>query len=762
MMKNRFRRFFTGILAAVSVLFAVPVFVMADTPSATITIFHTNDMHGHLLDTYNSAKQLKTIGSDYIAAIKKSVPGAILVDAGDASQGVPFANISKGADVIALTNAAGYDIGILGNHEFDYGLTAMFANVRSSVYPTLSANTMYNGAPILKNMNGNGLTGNNGCDLIKTINGIKVGFFGITTPETAYKTNPSYLKDATSSVTFLDPVTISQQEIDKLKKEGAQVIIGIMHIGDDPMSSPNSVDIAKKVTGLNVLIDGHSHTIENSIVNSTLIAQTGCYSGALGRIDITVAPDGTVTAKESLITPAEAQKSYTPDPVVATLAAKLNEKQAALFGEVVGHTSTVLWGGVVDGISVTRLGECNLGDLVADAMADSARKHIEGTANAGLSVVALENGGGVRDSISAGDITQGQVSTVLPFGNIISMKEVTPAVLYEILENGVSKIAGQDTTTGEITGANGRFPQISGMRFTYDPNGTPYSETSKGTRVKQIVLVNPDGSDGKTLSRSDTDTRIVLATNDYENSGGDGYTMLAAIKNIGEGNALDSITADYISNLTAQGNGSFAYPNSLGRIRVDTEYIYKNYNTSITLTDKNGIVSNSRILYTVDNMSAAWGSTDENGTFPVPDLIPGTHTIYVYKDGEYTAVYVNNTIAKTTAKSDMTLQTNDQKAAAAMMQTILTLPETVTAKDSEAVKAALKSFNNLTAAQKELVANAAVLQKDTKILSLSKAAGIRYSISFRNISIRSTHRFSAHTGYPLTEAAYKNRFCVNS
>lgn len=210
-MKKYLIRLVTGLMSFTFIMTVIFSFsVMADTTSTTITIFHTNDMHGHLLDTYNSEGILTTLGMDYVAAIRNSVPDSLLVDAGDASQGVPFANISKGEDVIELTNAAGYDVGVLGNHEFDYGLDVMFANVKNSSYPTLSANTIYNGAPILDGVNGVGVTDNNGCDLIKTVKGIKIGFFGICTPETAYKTNPSYLNSATSSVTFEDPITVSK------------------------------------------------------------------------------------------------------------------------------------------------------------------------------------------------------------------------------------------------------------------------------------------------------------------------------------------------------------------------------------------------------------------------------------------------------------------------------------------------------------------------------------------------------------------------
>lgn len=698
---------------------------LAASASTTITIFHTNDMHGHLIDAYNSSHVLTTIGADYVAGIRNSVPESLLVDAGDASQGVPFANVSKGADVITLMNAEKYDIGILGNHEFDYGLDTMFNNVRNSNYPTLSANTYYNGQPILKGVNGQGQSNNNGCDLLKTVKGIKVGFFGIETPETAYKTNPANLKSATSSVTFQDPIAVSQAEINTLKSEGAQVVVGIMHIGNDPMSSPNSEAIASQLTGLNVLIDGHSHTVENKVVHGALIVQTGCYSADLGRLDITVDGSGSVSPTETLISAAQAQKNYTPDATTQALATQLSTSQSALFNKVVGHTSSALWGGVVNGTSIARLGESNLGSLIADAMADSAKAQAADTSAANLPVVALENGGGVRDSIGVGDITQGEVSTVLPFGNILSMKEVTPNVLYQILENGVSKIAGQDPTTGKITGADGRFPQISGMRFTYDPAGTPsnaaVSPAVTGNRVKQIILLNADGSDKQALDRNDTTTKIVLATNDYEDAGGDGYTMLSGIQNIGEGDALDVITADYITKLTGQGGGTFAYPVSQGRIQVDTSFVYPAYFASVTLSNSNGVVSGQQVLYTIDNQTAAYGMTDANGVLTVPNLTPGPHSLYLYQSGNYAVAYVDNRIGMTAVKNDMSAQTSEQAAAEAVMKKILALPSTVSAGDQAAVNTAETAYNSLSVQEKALVANAAILHADGQALSPSSS-----------------------------------------
>lgn len=698
-MKTKFfkRHFILAIaLAMVLSVFGIESYAFADVTqtSTQITIFHTNDMHGRLLDAFNTAKPpvLTQIGSDYTAGIKKSVPNSLLIDAGDATQGVPFATISKGADVIKLMNAAGYDGMVLGNHEFDYGKDQALANAKLASFPVISANTMQNGHPFL-----DGVNGNNGEDFIKNVNGIKVGFFGVTTQETVYKTNPANLP----GITFEDPIATSKSEVSKLKSEGAKVIVGIMHIGNDPSSSPTSEDIAKAVDGINVIIDGHSHTIEKNLINNTLIAQTGCYNANIGRIDISVTSDGKVSATEGLISAATVTTTYTPDQSVKDLSAQINASQAPIFSQIVGRTNTSLWAGTVNGQSVARLGETNLGDLVADAMADGAKSQVKGTEYDSLPIVALENGGGVRDSIPAGNINQGQITTVLPFGNILSLKEVTPSLLYQTLENGVSKVTVSDTSTGIVTGADGRFPQISGIRFEYNPQNQPSSKISK------IVLLNADGSDKQVLDRNDNSTKIVLVSNDYEVGGGDGYSMLGGLKNIGEGNALDVITAQYITKLTARNGGTFSYPAYQGRIKISSDFIYKPYIATITIKNGSNVLSNAAVTYAIDNGNAVQGTTDGNGILTIANVPSGPHNVSIlYNNNLAVDSYINDVIgANTAAKVISNLVAIDPVIPKETSDMIAALPSDVTISDKDAVVSARASYNRLTLVQKSLVTN---------------------------------------------------------
>lgn len=703
-MKKKLTAYIVSIMIIIS-SFAVQIPVYAaDTSdgSVSITVFHTNDMHSRVLDSFKN-NVLTQIGSDYVSAIKKSVPNSLLIDAGDATQGLPFATLTKGADVIKLMNAAGYDGMVLGNHEFDYGQDNTLSNAKLANFPVISANTIKNGKPFLE-----GINGNNGCDFIKTVNGIKVGFFGITTQETSYKTNPANI----TGITFEDPIATSKAEVAKLKSEGASVIIAIDHIGDDPSSNPTSSDIAKNVDGINVIIDGHSHTLENTVVNNTLIAQTVCYSANLGRLDIKVSPDGKVTAAENMISAADATK-YTPDSNVSNLASQINEKQKQLFATKVGHTSTALWAGTVNNQSIARIGETNLGDLIADAMKDSTKSQVQGTAYENLPIVALENGGGVRDSIPEGDITAGEISTVLPFGNILSLKEVTPAILYGVIENGVSKVVSQDQTTGVLNGADGRFPQISGIRFEYDPTKPSLN------RVNKIYLLNADGSDKQLLDKNDTTTKIVLVSNDYEVSGGDGYTMLGNLKNIGEGASLDGIVTKYISDLTQNGNGTFSYPMVQGRSKVVSNYVYKPYTAAITLVGSDSKnLANASVLYSIDKGTVYSANTDANGVLKISNIPSGAHTVSILTSGAAADAYIDDLIGSgTVSPVSAALQVSNSYVAEKVTDIINKIPDKVTLTDKPAVTIARAAYNLLTPDQKTLVANSNKLTEAEKAIN---------------------------------------------
>lgn len=725
-MKKIYALIFTILLLSGLILpnFSYAAVSANENSSKKITIFHTNDMHGRLVSGFNSSKVLTQIGADYVKSIKKSVPGSLLIDAGDATQGLPFANISKGADVIKLMNAAGYDGMTFGNHEFDFGKEAALENAKNANFPVVSANTMKDGKPLLE-----GINGHNGKDFIKEVDGVKVGFYGITTEETAYKTNPKNIE----GVKFESPVETSKIEVKKLKEEGADVIVGVMHIGNDTSSDPTSEKIAEQVDGIDVLIDGHSHSLENTVVNKTLIVQTEAHSVKVGKVEIEVENGKVTNKKAEMLKAAEVPASYTADKDVTAQAEEILKSQQAIFAKVVGRTKTSLWGGTVNGKSVGRMVETNLGNLIADSMIYGAESQIKGTEYEKLPIVSLENGGGIRETIPEGYITRGQVISVLPFGNILSLKVVTPDVLYKVLENGVSKIDKVDPETGVISGADGRFAQIGGMRFEYDyrneaANTDPKGELKEGKRVTKVVLLNKDGRDGKELKREDKATKIVLASNDFEVAGGDGYTMLAGLKNIGEGNALDVIFEDYIKMQTKKGNGMFSVPANQGRSKALTPYKYKPYSATITLKNSAGIVANKKVSYWIDKDHKGTVKSDSEGNIIIKNIPSGPHSITI-TDGNLSAeAYLNDMIGVINAPA--ALSDLDPVMAAAVANIIADLSEVTTLKDEESILFARRAYNELTEDQRELVKNYdSLVQAEAVLGDLKAAAAVEKMVS---------------------------------
>lgn len=504
-------------------------------------------------------------------------------------------------------------------------------------------------------------------------------------------------------------------EVEKLKGEGAQVIVGIMHIGNDPSSYPQSTDIASKVNGINVILDGHSHTIENTVVNNTLIAQVGTANANIGKVTVKVEQSGDVSAAENLL--AAKDISVAPDADTAQKAAEISKEQSPLFNTVCGRTYTSLWSGTVNNLNVSRLNETNLGDFIADAMKNSAKTMLIGTENSNVPVVSLENGGGVRSTIREGSVNMGEILSVLPFGNVLTLKQITPKMLYEVLENGVSKITF-DQNTGIISGADGRFPQISGMRIEYDPSKTA-SNTSDpnatvGNRIIKVVLLNPDGTDANVLDRNDDSTKIILATNDFEAGGGDGYTMLSSIKTLQIGQALDSIVSSYTTSLTSNSGGSFKIPELQSRIKMLTEYAYQPYSVNITINNGTSPLTNTDIEYTIDLGKTVHAITDKSGNLTIQDIPSGAHTVSIFSSNMTADAYINNTIGSLNPTVELTEQdyqnSTDFIAAKTVETKIDAISDNISFSDIGKIKSASAAYDKLSKSQKSLVYNYSKLE----------------------------------------------------
>ena len=481
-----------------------------------ITILHTNDTHGRL-KADNSV-----IGIDTVAAIKNNTENSILVDAGDTIHGLPFVTLSKGQDAVDLLNAAGYEYIVPGNHDFNYGYSRLVELFKNSVTLKSGENKLRLLASNIKKDGKSVFESNNIKEMEVNGKTVKVGFFGIATEETAYKTNPNNVK----GIEFTSPIDAAKEQVAELEKQGADVIVALSHVGTDESSDPTAYDVINSVEGIDVYVDGHSHTTfkNGEDVNGTLLVSTGEYLSNLGKVEIELNENNeVVSATASLITKEEALK-VTPDAKVTAKIAEIDKAQGEVLSEVIGTNTIDLDG---DRNSV-RFGETNLGNLITDAMMDETGADL-----------AITNGGGIRASIKAGDITKGDVVSVLPFGNFIVTKQLTGAQIKEVLEFGVRSY-------GESLGG---FPHVAGIKFVVDPS------RAVGDRIISLTI------NGEALDMNKTYT---VATNDFMAAGGDDYPCFGDIPTLNEYSSLEESLANFIKTL-----GTVSYTKQ-GRILAGT------------------------------------------------------------------------------------------------------------------------------------------------------------------------------------------------
>ena len=505
-----------------------------------INILHTNDIHG---DATNIS---------YVAKYKQETENAILVDGGDATQGKSLATYTKGDALIQLMNASKYDLSTFGNHEYDYGLEQLMTNVENAEFPFVAANVVKkSGGLLLETEEDNG-----GYKIIEKA-GKKIGFFGLSTVETAYKTNPENVKDLT-----IEPeIETAKKVVDELEEQDCDLIVALVHMGIDKESNPKSTDLAEQVDGIDLVIDGHSHSdLQYEAKNGAKVVQAGTQIKKLGHVKVTFNEENEPELESKLLTLDEFSQ-YGKDEEVEKLYKKLTDKVTEALATVIGKTDKDILANetTADG-KVKRLvrnRETAIGDLSADSMEWEAKRYLEKTEYNKLPVVVLNNGGGLRDDLKAGDITVGQVLGVCPYGMYVSMKVVTPDVIYKALEHGISSLTLDENN--EVSGYAGCYPQVAGMRFEMDMKKTPYKAgENDGERVLAVYLTNEDGTE-TLLDRNDKETQVVLASNNFIIAGGDGYTMLGDLKGIGDANTLDEALGDYITKLTEEGGGSFTY-----------------------------------------------------------------------------------------------------------------------------------------------------------------------------------------------------------
>lgn len=579
-----------------------------------IVIYHTNDTHGSLMGDGE-----KVIGIDKVAALKEQTENSILVDAGDAIQGKPLASLTKGSDVIELMTLAGYDFMVAGNHEFDFGVDHLLTLLSNASFPMISANVYKDGKPLFEDSKGS-----NGENIIIEKDGVKVGFFGLTTSDTKNIVSPAGIK----GVEFKDELEVAKNQIDELESKGADVIIAVTHVGDSDVPY-TSADLANGLTGeyqdkVDVIIDAHSHSIINEEQNGVLIMQTGTALANVGKITLKVQGDK-VDAQGELLN-IEDMKDVQPKKEVTEKLKEIELSQQDILNEKVGYIDSTLW---------TKGIETNLGDFISDAFINTGREYIENykPEDSDLPIVAVQNSGGIRQTISNGVVTMGDIMSVLPFSNSVEMKKITPKILYDMMELSGKGFTDQNKETGMLPSIRigGGSLQVGGFTVTYNPVG------EEGSKVTSIVL---DGQDTP-LDRNDDETEIMLVTNGYIMAGGNEYAMLVDLPlyvNLGE--EVDSVI-NYI-NLVSENGTIKGYERVDDRIqiRMPNGYVPKEYVASVQVLDKEGNpIKSQEVSYRVDGGQRQSSTTDENGILKVT-LSDGSHSFRLGDSQE--DIYLDN------------------------------------------------------------------------------------------------------------------------
>lgn len=512
------RKFLSVLLAMAMVLSLTVTSFAADTAAdakaemaGKTVILHTNDVHGAVE------------GYAYITALKADyeAKGAevILVDAGDYSQGTSYVSVTKGLDAIEMMNAAGYDVVTLGNHEFDYGYAQLKENMSKAKFKVVCADVFNeDGTPIF-----------DASYTYTTKSGVKVGFFGMETPETQTKANPALIK----GLTFATGDAFTKAAADQVAAlKDADVVICLAHLGVDGESKPyRSADLYAAVKGIDFIVDGHSHTVMTKGEKGEPIQSTGT---AFANIGVIVIDDASKKIESNSLY--EIKEDTAKDATVAAAAKTIVDRVDKEYGVVFAKSEVTLNGAKAP--NGNRDSETNNGDLITDAMLWKVMQNKEGLTVDADHVVAITNGGGIRAAIKPGDVTKKDINTVLPFGNTVAVIYVTGAELLEALEASTYSLPV------------GGFPQVAGINFTlstavaYDANAETYpASTYYGPKSINRVVIN--SINGKEFKADDT---YAVVTNNFVAGGGDTYYAFAAASaQFDTGIPLDEAVMEYVT-----------------------------------------------------------------------------------------------------------------------------------------------------------------------------------------------------------------------
>ncbi|UYQ73245.1 5'-nucleotidase/apyrase family protein [Pelagibacterium flavum] len=507
----------------------------------TLNILHLNDFHSRFgpINAFdaNCDAEADAAGECFggIARVKTAIDdkraeldgeNVVLLDAGDWFQGSLFYTQYRSEIVAEFSNDLGIDVMAVGNHEFDDGPEELAALLDAIEYPLISGNTNVENEPLLEGR----IPGTH----VLEIGGEQIGIISALAEDTDETSSPG------DNVEFEDVIDSLTAQAEALTAQGIDKIIALTHVGYS-----RDLEIASNVPGVDVVVGGHSHSLlsntDESAVggyptlidgvdgNEVPVVTAYAYGKYLGEIAVTWDAEGNVVSAEGA--PILIDASVTPNEEYVARLAELEEPLQELMSEVIGTTTAVIEGSR----EVCRVEECSMGNLVADAILDRA--------SAQGATIAIQNGGGLRSSIDEGEITMGEVLTVLPFSNTMATVEISGADVIDALENGVS----------DIENGAGRFPQVAGLKYSYT------LANPVGERISD-VLVNEGGE----WVPIDEEATYIIVTNNYMRGGGDGYGTFAEGDNPYDfGPPLEQVLADYIA---AQGGEYTPYTD--GRITI--------------------------------------------------------------------------------------------------------------------------------------------------------------------------------------------------
>lgn len=496
----------------------------------TLNVIHLNDMHSRVEsvgetgstcaaeneaagECLGGAARVRTAIAQARAAAEAKGESSIALFAGDQFSGSLFFTTYQGQAEAELMNAMGFDAMALGNHEFDLGPEPLAKFIEKAEFPVVFGNVDAATDPRLGPLQETG-------PLVLEVGGERVGIVALTTTETPEIASPG------PTVVFKDELATLDAQVAELRARGVKHIIALTHVG----AVADRALAAAAAPGIDAIVGGHSHTLFSNTVEGAAhpypmlvegrggvkipIVQAGEYSQYLGGLRLVFNEDGVVTEASGDVRPLDA--SVVPDAEMVTRIQELAKPIEELKNRVVAEV-----GAAIDGSREScRAVECQMGNLVADAMLDRVRGQ-------GVTI-ALQNGGGLRASIDAGAVTQGEILTVLPFQNTLATFNLTGEGVIAALENGVSQVE---------EGA-GRFLQVAGLTYAWDPKAAP------GERIREVMV-----QEGEVWVPIDPAKTYALVTNDFIRRGGDGFAVLRdqATNAYDFGPGLEAVLADYLA-----------------------------------------------------------------------------------------------------------------------------------------------------------------------------------------------------------------------